>query len=324
MRCSLLNKSHGFTLIELAVVMMIISVLAMLTTPSIMNEINQKRAAIAVEETQLIVDAARSFRISTGTWPGNATCSNALTVLKGGATPMLVGIGTNNKYNSPFSTSCTAQTFSVDQNAVADWDGYIVNSLAATEIVNAGTSQLRTTIGIPGSEPALDSKLSRIATGNAELNRMRTTLLLGGNNITEVNAIDAVSANLSGNLNVQQAAVINGLLTANGKSQFEQEASFDDVVVLNKIVAEGPAVGGCKTGALARNSAGVTLSCQSGVWTGSVPEPGGGFQRVRTTGACRVGNPRTGNCSCPSGTTPIHVGQLFWYSEWDTNGFVCN
>jgi prepilin-type N-terminal cleavage/methylation domain-containing protein len=211
----LLNKSEGFTLIELAVVMMIVSVLAMLTTPNIMNEINQKRANIAVEETQLIVDAARSFRIANGAWPGNATCSNALTVLQTGTPPMLSGIAAVNKYNSPISTSCTSTTFSVDQDAVADWDGYIVNSLAATTIVNAATSQLRTTIGIPGSEPAMDSKLSRIATGNAELNRMRTTLLLGGNNINEVGTLNGTNAALTGTLTVAQTAAITGLLTAN-------------------------------------------------------------------------------------------------------------
>lgn len=299
---------QGFTLIELAVVMMLVTLLAMLTTPSMMNEINQRRASATVEETQLIVDAARSYRMSTGAWPGNATCSDALTILKSGSSPMLVGVGALNKYNSPISTSCTALTFSVDQNAVQDWDGYIVNSMAGTEIVNSGQSQLRTTIGIPGSEPALNSKLSRIATGNAELNRMRTTLLLGGNDITEIENIEAVSANLSGGLDVKQAAVIGGLLASKGKSQFEKEASFDDVVVLNKVVIEGPAVGGCKTGAIARNSAGATLSCQSGVWKtfGGTDKWGGSYwTATHTKGGCPNANPYTGSCSCPAGFTPV-------------------
>lgn len=288
----------------------------------------------------MILDAARSYRIDTGAWPGGATCANALAILKNQQNPYLTGVAVNNRYNSPYSTSCTSKSFSVDQNAVADWDGYIANTLAGTEIVDAGDSHLRSTIGIPGSEPALDGKLSRVATGNAELNRMRTMLYMGGNNIAEVGRIEAnegafsgnvtagsvtagtvsastvsaggVSANSvssaavgAGTLTVAQAAVIAGALQAQGESQFGGRVTFNDVMVLNKIAVEG--TGGCTTGSLARNTVGKLLNCESGIWragSGGAPE----FQAIKIPG---YASNDVVSYPCPAGYTKI---------GWDTTG----
>lgn len=265
-----MKKERGFTLVELMVVLGILSLLAALTTPSYIEELNQKRAVVSAGETQQILDAARSYRSDKGAWPGNATCSNALAVLSNPTDQYLVGVNSFNRYNSPYSTSCTSKTFSLDQETVADWDGFLVNSLAGTEIVDSATHLVRSTIGIPGSEPALDAKLSRVATGNAELNRMRTTLLLGNNNVTEVNKLEAVSGQFSvsvagATLTVAQTAAIGGLLQAQGESQFVGKAAFNDEVILNKVAVAG--TGGCTTGAIARDSTGKTLSCQAGTWT---------------------------------------------------------
>lgn len=201
-------------MLEMMVVMAIIAIVAALTAPRYMDEINLMRAKSSAEETQMIVDAARVYRMKNSTWPGNGTCANGMSILN--SEGMLKGIGAYNKYGSPYSVSCTQYTFSVDQNVTEDWDGYMVNVLAGTQIVNAGTYQIRTTIGIPGSEPGLDSKLSRIATGNAELNRMRTTLLLGGNDITEVGTINAVTGQFSGNVTTNGNVGANGNIGANG------------------------------------------------------------------------------------------------------------
>jgi prepilin-type N-terminal cleavage/methylation domain-containing protein len=206
---------QGFTLVELAVVLVIMGMLAGLTTPNIVEGINAKRAAVTVQETQTIVDAARAFRAKNGSWPGGATCATALNDLSTSAPPFLVGVGAINKYGSVVSTSCTASTFSVDQNAIADWDGWIANSLPGTVIADPATNLVRSTIGIPGTEPAMDGKLSRYATGNAELNRMRTTLLLGGYDISEVNHLSTNTINAAGN--VQAGSMFStGTMSANG------------------------------------------------------------------------------------------------------------
>lgn len=264
------GRKTGFTLLELVIVLAIVSMLAALTTPSIMNEINERRAKVSIQETQMIVDAARSYRIDNGVWPGNATCSNALDVFKTTSPPLLPSISNVNKYNSPYTTSCTAKTFSVDQNLVEDWAGYFANSVAGTEIVSAVSSLVRTTIGIPGSEPALDAKLSRLATGNAELNRMRTALLLGGNNIQEVNNISTVSMDASGTVQAGSirslgSAVIDGMLYARSESQFDKTATFKEALQISKVVIEDTRCSG--SGNTAMSNSGTLLTCQSGKWS---------------------------------------------------------
>ncbi|MPQ69339.1 shufflon system plasmid conjugative transfer pilus tip adhesin PilV [Pseudomonas sp. MWU12-2323] len=315
-----IRRASGFTLVELAVVMAVVALLAALTTPNIMNEINQIRAKGAAEETQLIVDAARSYRMTNGSWPGNATCSDALNTLLTTSPPMLVGIGSNNKYNSPYVTSCTAVSFSLDQNAVTDWDGYLANLLGATQVVNPATNLIRTTIGIPGSEPALDSKLSRVATGNPELNTMRTDLLLGGNNINNVGAINAASGTFSGNVSAAgtvSAANVNATnvsgtnigaqtLFVQQGSAFVGKASFNDEIISNKIVVAGQV--GCDTGAIARDVNGLTLSCQSGVWKASGDDATGVGTGFMTGIPGSYLNRITGGYSCPAGLVPNLIG----------------
>ena len=241
--------------------MVILSLLAAYGMPKLVEQLNERRANVTAQETQQILDAARSFRAAQGLWPGGATCLNAIAVLEGTTPPYLPGGLDKNKYRSPLTTSCTATTFSIDQAIIEDWDGVVANLLPATQIVNASAHRIRTTVGVPGSEPALDSKLSRVASGNAELNRMRTNLLLGNFDIREVKNIDAVSGDFSGTLSV------DGLFSAKGDSQFTKKATFNDVVVLNKVVTENTAC--TPNGALARDNKGVTLSCQSGVWKGN-------------------------------------------------------
>ncbi|RQA48923.1 pili assembly chaperone, partial [Pseudomonas aeruginosa] len=99
-------------------------------------------------------------------------------------------------------------------------------------------------------------KLSRVAEQNVELNRMRTNLLLGNNDIKEVGRIEAVNAAISGLAEASQ-------LRVNGVSQFNGEGTFQDGISLQKVVQENTSCP--KTGAIARSSAGVILSCQSGI-----------------------------------------------------------
>lgn len=343
------SRQGGFTLLEVMIAVAIMASMAAAMTPVWINEYNEGRAKITIEETQSILDAARKFRVQNGTWPGGATCLSAVTALKGTTPPLLAGVTNINKFNQTLSTSCTATTFSIDQTVAADYDGVVANGLANTVVLSSPANSVRTTIGTPGSEPALDSKLSRIAETNAQLNRMETTLLLGGNNITEVGHIDASSLNVSGstttgslgvtgnatvagttntgvlgvtgnaliggNAGVVGTTTLNGALTANTTSRFNGAADFREIVKLNKVVTEGTACS--DTGAIARNSAGLTLSCQSGVWKGSEGGRwGGSFFVSPGHGGCYSANPFTGGCSCPAGHNAywafaIQVGGCF-------------
>lgn len=229
------GKQQGFTLIELMVVMAIMGIVAALMTPNMMEEMNLRRANLTAQDTQMILDAARSYRVSTtpATWPGGANCTNAIAVLK--ADGYLNAMDTTNRYNNPISTSCNPsnnRTFNVVQNAVKDWDGYIVNSLAGTLISAPATFEITTTIGIPGSEPALSNKLSRVATGNLTDNRMETTLYMGGQQIHE-----------AGNINFSQAdpqiTAQSGSLTLSAQNgqviiPAGQTLTVDDIVVRSR------------------------------------------------------------------------------------------
>ncbi|HFE9120025.1 TPA: type II secretion system protein [Pseudomonas aeruginosa] len=177
----------GFTLIELAIVLAVMAMIAVYATPRYMEQLNQKRAILTAQETQSFLDAARSYRMQNGSWPGQASsCANAKSVLESTSPPTLAGISATNKYNQAVTPACNANTFSITQSIAQDWDGVVANNLPGTIISNAATYTIRSTIGIPGSEPALNSKLSRVYTGDPEMNRMRTPLLLGGNSINEV------------------------------------------------------------------------------------------------------------------------------------------
>ncbi|MFG8862737.1 prepilin-type N-terminal cleavage/methylation domain-containing protein [Pseudomonas aeruginosa] len=246
---------QGFTLMELAIVLAITAMLAAAAVPNYMTRVNQKRADTTVQDTQAIIDAARAYRSEKGTWPGDATCSNAIQALGATIPPMLAGVSNINRYNYPITTSCTQYTFSVDQNTTQDWDGVVVNGLPGSQIINSSTYQIRTTVGVPGTEPALDGKLSRLASANAEMNRMRTNLLMGNNDINEVNAVNAQTLNAAGAVNAQTVAATGNISTA-GYVEFTGTA------------AEG---GGCaKAGLVATTSTGAQLTCQGGKWVKSV------------------------------------------------------
>ena len=324
------KRNSGFTLLEMAVALAILSLMAAYMTPNFLEQINEDRANATIQETQAIMDAARVYRRETGTWPGGATCSTAWTALTTGANPYLAGVTANNKYNSPYILSCTSNNFRVQQNLTADWDSYVANKLPGTTITNPATYTIASSVGIPGTEPALSSKLSRIATGNPEDVTMRTDLLLGGNDITGVGAINASTVSVTGATNTGSLAVtgnatvagttqtgtlgvtrnaliggnagvvgtttLNGAITANSTSRFNGAADFREIVKLNKVVTEGSACS--DIGALARTSTGLTLSCQSGVWKST-----GGGESVLSRCLCTdCGfNGRSCTPTCPSG-----------------------
>lgn len=61
-----MQLQKGFTLAEAAVSLAILGIMAALTTPNYLAELQQRRAEVTVADTQAIVDAARSYRVSNG------------------------------------------------------------------------------------------------------------------------------------------------------------------------------------------------------------------------------------------------------------------
>jgi prepilin-type N-terminal cleavage/methylation domain-containing protein len=88
-------KSQGFTLIELAVVLAIIAILAAVLTPMVTSYLDQARVARAQADLRTIGDAVKLYQRDTGQWPvyagttdygHNQCCGNSSYTLIGSAT----------------------------------------------------------------------------------------------------------------------------------------------------------------------------------------------------------------------------------------------
>ena len=103
---------------------------------------------------------------------------------------------------------------------------------------------------------------------------------------------------------------------------------------VDTVVAEGSAC--APDGKIAKSSAtsGLILSCQSGAWKPIAS--GGDHGTFLTTGnyfcglpfVCSVGNPKTGACSCPAGTSAYQTS-FGWTGDWacintQTRGYACH
>jgi prepilin-type N-terminal cleavage/methylation domain-containing protein len=72
-----MRNDKGFTLIELAVVLAIIAVLAAILTPLATNYLDQARTTRAMADTRTIADAIRLYKRDTGYYPLYTSLSNA-------------------------------------------------------------------------------------------------------------------------------------------------------------------------------------------------------------------------------------------------------
>jgi len=88
-------KTKGFTLIELAVVLAIIAVLAAILTPLVTGYLDQARIARAQADSRTTADAIKLYQRDTGRWPVYATSGDYPNTIGGGKALIGGATGTN-------------------------------------------------------------------------------------------------------------------------------------------------------------------------------------------------------------------------------------
>jgi len=153
-----MKSKKAFTLVEIAIVMAIMGVLAMVATPRAITLMNTKAAQKAAVETKHIQDAAKWHYIANSTWPADIAALQTAGYLDSSWTA-------NNPFGNAYSVSSTADAFTVQSNIPA---AYInAASLVLPQAVVAGET-ISSTVPLPGSESSHENLLHRLAAAAQE------------------------------------------------------------------------------------------------------------------------------------------------------------
>src|SRR5438552_6617593 len=111
-------KGRGFTLMEMAIVLAIISTLAAVLTPVVLNYVDQARVVRATADVKTVADAIRLYQRDTARYPIYADATHSVTDMP--AATELIGPGSapaipNNGSWSSFNTT-TDLTLQLNQN----------------------------------------------------------------------------------------------------------------------------------------------------------------------------------------------------------------
>ncbi|MEE8058002.1 MAG: prepilin-type N-terminal cleavage/methylation domain-containing protein [Pseudomonadales bacterium] len=185
------REQAGFTLIEIMIVIVIMGTIASVSLPMLYERSRHAILDVEIGNTLGIHDAVKVYRGSNPSWPDEANgCVGAINVLTS-ALPnaYLTQPATLNMYNSAYTTSCTPLQFSITQTIDPTDAGLFANRMLMTRVLNAAIGSVITTIGLPGTQATMRSKLSRVDTGDPTDRTMEADLLMGGQEITGVDDI---------------------------------------------------------------------------------------------------------------------------------------
>lgn len=121
------KHEQGFTLVELVITILIISILLAIYTPNLQTSVKNERISATINELDILASAAQNYATLnrsdidtagslTYAFPDqNNQCTDAIAVMSSAA--FIVGISPSSTwYGEQFSTTCTTQTFSIGLN----------------------------------------------------------------------------------------------------------------------------------------------------------------------------------------------------------------
>lgn len=195
---------HGFTLIEMMIALMVLSILMIPLVNQKTNEFQDEVVKLAVAEINDLFQSAQNFAAeNSATWPDQATlCTNAINTLE--TQNYLAGFTVASPMGANYQTSCTTgagKRFSVSVDAGNSGRANLLKGYLPSSTV-AGTT-LTVSVPLPAAIPALDGLLprdgSRAMTGDLDMD---------GNNINNVQDIELDSVNANASQGIYFAGVV--------------------------------------------------------------------------------------------------------------------
>jgi prepilin-type N-terminal cleavage/methylation domain-containing protein len=212
-----LTKQKGFTLIELALVLIVMAIITSFTTKAYLFqkafEREEARADKTIQEIIQISEAMGGWRLDKGDWAGWVgagaanNCVSAIDILTNPpstpATPAnpnptayLRYVDVVSPYDTDYITSCDSNNFTIEVKSNKDYAPYIRTHLANT-IVNPAPDDDTTITSIPRNtiNPTLADFLPFAGTTNRQ---MLGDINMGDNAISNASDIEALNIELNG------------------------------------------------------------------------------------------------------------------------------
>ncbi|AAY93924.1 shufflon system plasmid conjugative transfer pilus tip adhesin PilV [Pseudomonas protegens] len=227
--------------------------------------------------------------------------------------------------------------------------------------INPGPGHTASALFLMDGDLANDYLYRNAVPNRPELNRMNTHIDMGENDINNTGTLNASTANVTGETytggwfrtrgdtgwysekwgggiyqsDADYVRIFNdkglatggevaaGKVTSSSTITASGRLATKEYLSIGGLASEGTACNDNKL--IAKNSAGLTLSCQGGMWQKAVVTSNlkGTFVVGTFNNGCRQPNPFTGSCSCPSGSNGYLAGQSFQYSQWDATILIC-
>jgi len=181
-----LVKQSGFTIIELMIVMIVMSLFAAPFAYQHIMKFEEDRIEIAVAEINDLFQSAQNYAAEQDSeWPSEAdNCASAITTLN--AENYLQGFSLRSPFGTNLSTSCTTgdgKRFMVSIDAVSAGNAEVLNSYLPSSTVSGNF--VTVSVPMPAAIPALEHLLPRDGS-----RPMTGDLDMGGNRLLEVENIE--------------------------------------------------------------------------------------------------------------------------------------